>query len=310
MRLRELSDEIADIVSRVKDSVVTVATEVRVPIPFFFGLEERARGFGSGFVVAPGLVVTNAHVVRSAASLTLTFSDGFSAGGRLVAADPSRDLALLEAPDHGRPIAMGDSRSVRVGEIVLAIGSPLGLFEHSVTMGVISATGRTVRAEELVLEDLIQTDAAINPGNSGGPLVNLEGQAIGVATAIVPFAQGIGLAIPINHVKRFVKMVEKYGRPLKAWIGVHVLPINPTIAGIYRLPSSRGLLVAGVVRGSPAHRAGIREGDVLVRANGRDLEKSGDLREEVEESVERGRVLLEVLRGRERFEVEVEVAVE
>jgi S1-C subfamily serine protease len=307
LKLEELSDEIAGIVGKVKDSVITVATEIRVPL-LFFGYESL-KGFGSGFIVGRNVAVTNAHVVRGASKVTVTFSDGYSSEAEVIVADASRDLALLAIPEYKPPIELGDSRELRVGEIVLAVGSPLGLFEHSVTLGVVSATGRNIYTEELMLEDLIQTDAAINPGNSGGPLVNLRGEAIGVTTAIVPYAQGIGFAIPINTVKRFILMVERYGKPVKAWIGVYVAPLNPSIAGFYKLGVSRGLIVARVIPGTPASRRGLREGDILLEANGRALARASDLREVVEESIDKGYVTLKVLRGGKVFEVDVEVLV-
>ncbi|AFK51405.1 peptidase S1 and S6, chymotrypsin/Hap [Thermogladius calderae 1633] len=307
MRLEELNEEIAGIVERVKDSVITVATEIKVPL-LFFGYESL-RGFGSGFIVGKGIAVTNAHVVRNASRVAVTFSDGYSHEAGVIAADASRDLALLEVPDYRPPIELGDSRQIRVGEIVLAVGSPLGLFEHSVTMGVVSATGRNIYTEELMLEDLVQTDAAINPGNSGGPLVNLRGQAVGVTTAIVPYAQGIGFAIPINTVKRFILMIERYGRPVRAWIGVYVAPLNPTVAGFYKLGVKKGLIVARVIPGTPAHHSGLRDGDILLEADGRELARTSDLRETVEEAIDRGYVTLKVLRGGRVFEVDVEVLV-
>jgi S1-C subfamily serine protease len=205
---------------------------------------------------------------------------------------------------------LGDSNRIEVGEIVLAIGSPLGLLENSVTMGVVSAVGRTLTTQEIILEDVIQTDAAINPGNSGGPLVNLNGEAIGVTTAIIPFAQGIGFAIPINAVKRFIEMVSKYGRPLRAWIGVYVAPLNPTMAALYKIPVNEGLLVIRVVPGSPADRRGIVEGDIIVSANGRSVRRTSELREAIEESIDKGSVTLQVQRGRKTFEVDVEIIVE
>ncbi|MEM3993140.1 MAG: trypsin-like peptidase domain-containing protein, partial [Desulfurococcaceae archaeon] len=234
MNIRELSKEIASIIKNVKPSVVTISTEIPHPM-IFFGYEP-VKGYGSGFIIAPGYVVTNAHVVKGATKVSIIFSDGFISSAKIVAMDPRRDLALLRTEEHGVPIKLGDSNKVEVGEIVLAIGSPLGLLENSVTMGVISAVGRTLTTQEIAFEDVIQTDAAINPGNSGGPLVNLEGEAIGVTTAIIPFAQGIGFAIPINTVKRFIEMVAKYGRPLRAWIGVYVAPLNPTMAALYKIP--------------------------------------------------------------------------
>ncbi|MGC8982877.1 MAG: S1C family serine protease [Desulfurococcaceae archaeon] len=308
MDLRSLSREIARVVKEVKPSVVTVSTEIPHPA-LFFGYEP-VRGYGSGFVVSPGYVITNAHVVRGAARVTVVFSDGYVSEARVVAQDPYRDLALLETAKYGAPIKLGDSDKLEVGEIVLAIGSPLGMLENSVTMGVVSAVGRSIYSEKVVLEDVIQTDAAINPGNSGGPLINLEGEAVGVTTAIIPFAQGIGFAIPINTVKRFIEMVAKYGRPLRAWIGVYVAPLNPTMAALYKLPVREGLLVVRLIPGSPAEESGLLEGDIIVRANGKPVRRVGELREAIEKSIDRGYVELEVVRGRHTFTRRVEVAVE
>lgn len=308
MDLRSLSKRIAEIVREIKPSVVTISTVVPHPM-VFFGYEP-ARGYGSGFIVSPGYIVTNAHVVKEAAKVSVIFSDGFTSDARIVAVDPYRDLALLKTVEHGEPIKLGDSDKLEVGEIVLAIGSPLGLLENTVTMGVVSALGRTIHSREIVLEDLIQTDAAINPGNSGGPLVNLDGEAIGVATAIVPFAQGIGFAIPINTVKRFIDMLKKYGRPIRAWIGVYVAALNPTMAALYGLPVSEGLLVVQVVPGSPADRRGVAEGDVIVAANDKPVKKPSDLRSIIEESADKGYIVLELLRGRRRLRLEVGIIVE
>ncbi|MEM1638917.1 MAG: trypsin-like peptidase domain-containing protein [Desulfurococcaceae archaeon] len=308
MNIRELSKEIASIIKNVKPSVVTISTEIPHPM-IFFGYEP-VKGYGSGFIIAPGYVVTNAHVVKGATKVSIIFSDGFISSAKIVAMDPRRDLALLRTEEHGVPIKLGDSNKVEVGEIVLAIGSPLGLLENSVTMGVISAVGRTLTTQEIAFEDVIQTDAAINPGNSGGPLVNLEGEAIGVTTAIIPFAQGIGFAIPINTVKRFIEMVAKYGRPLRAWIGVYVAPLNPTMAALYKIPINEGLLVVRVVPGSPADRRGIIEGDIIISANGRKVRRTSELREAVEESIDKGYVILEIMRERRILELDVEVIVE
>lgn len=308
MSIKDLSKEIASIIRNVKPSVVTISTEIPHPM-IFFGYEP-VKGYGSGFIIAPGYVVTNAHVVRGATRVSIIFSDGFISNAKIVAMDPRRDLALLRTEEHGTPIKLGDSNRIEVGEIVLAIGSPLGLLENSVTMGVVSAVGRTLTTQEIILEDVIQTDAAINPGNSGGPLVNLNGEAIGVTTAIIPFAQGIGFAIPINAVKRFIEMVSKYGRPLRAWIGVYVAPLNPTMAALYKIPVNEGLLVIRVVPGSPADRRGIVEGDIIVSANGRSVRRTSELREAIEESIDKGSVTLQVQRGRKTFEVDVEIIVE
>jgi len=308
MNIRELSREIAQIVKQVKPSIVTISTEIPHP-SLFFGYEP-VKGYGSGFVIAPGYIVTNAHVVARAAEVRVVFSDGFISEADVLAVDPSRDLALLRTIEHGVPIKLGDSDKVEVGEIVLAIGSPLGLLENTVTMGVVSAVGRTLSTQQVFLEDLIQTDAAINPGNSGGPLINLEGEAIGVTTAIIPFAQGIGFAIPINTVKRFIKMIEKYGRPVHAWIGVYVMPVNPTLSALYNIPVSEGLLVVRVIPGSPAERSGLLEGDIIISANDKTTRKTSDLRSVIEDSIDKRYVELEVVRGSKRFKLKTGIIIQ
>ncbi|MEM4463716.1 MAG: trypsin-like peptidase domain-containing protein, partial [Fervidicoccaceae archaeon] len=288
MSIDHLSKDIVRIVEQAKESVVTIASQIPHPLTLF-GFEPL-KSFGSGFLVEEGFIITNAHVVQNAKRVNVMYWDGYAETAEVIASDNSRDLALLEATSHGKPIGMGDSENINVGEIVLAIGSPLGLPGPSVSMGIVSATGRIIVNESFSLEDLIQTDAAINPGNSGGPLVNLRGEAIGVTTAIVPFAQGIGFALPINSVKRFIYMLRKFGKPVRAWIGVNVTSIGPMIARMYGLGAREGLMVVRVIPGTPASKAGLREGDVILKANGRVVRKVSNLREAIEDSVERGRV--------------------
>jgi serine protease Do len=306
--LAELSEAISKLVEGVKDSVVTIVTEVPHPA-MIFG-ERPVTGYGSGFVFSPGYAITNAHVVRSAAKIVVIYSDGSHEEAEVLAVDPTKDLALIRIGGATKPIAMGDSDSVRIGDLVLAIGSPLGLPGPSVTMGVVSALGRTIAGEEIILEDLIQTDAAINPGNSGGPLVNARGEAVGVTTAIVPYAQGIGFAIPVNTVKRFLDMLRRYGRPIRAWIGVYVANVSRTAAKVMSLPVSEGVVVVKVVPGTPAHRARIREGDVIIRAGSREVRRVKDLREAIEDSIDRGIIELEVVRGERRLSVQVPIIVQ
>jgi len=308
MDLRDLSREIASIVKKVKQSVVTISTVI--PHPMSFLGYEPVKGYGSGFIIAPGYVVTNAHVVSGASRVYVIFSDGYASEAVIIAIDPHRDLALLQTSEHGEPIKLGDSDRLEVGEIVLAIGSPLGLLENSVTMGVVSAVGRSISSRDILLEDLIQTDAAINPGNSGGPLINLMGEAVGVATAIIPFAQGIGFAIPINTVKRFIEMIKMYGKPLRAWIGVYVMPLNPTISALYKIPVQEGLLIVRIIPGSPAEKSGLLEGDIILAVDGKLAKRIGDLRKAIEESIDRGYVELEVMRGSGIFRVRTRILVD
>lgn len=310
MNIKEFSDSITEIVSRAIQSVVTIST-VRIAMDEFLGLAP-VRGVGSGFVIhGRGYIVTNNHVVQGSSTVYVVLPSGETIEAEVIATDPYRDLALVKVDAANlKSIPLGDSDKIRIGEIVFAIGSPLGLPGATVTMGVISAIGRTISGENIILEDLIQTDAAINPGNSGGPLINVNGEAIGITTAIIPYAQGIGFAIPINTIKRFLEMISRYGRPIIAWIGVYVSPITQEQARMFRLSISKGLVIVGVVRGSPAHEVGIARGDIITKANGKEISSPRELRIAVEESIERGYVELEIIRGGRRYSVEVPIAIQ
>ncbi|MCC6044090.1 MAG: trypsin-like peptidase domain-containing protein [Desulfurococcaceae archaeon] len=311
MSMRDLSRALAEVVREVSRSVITIYT-VRPSLESFFGLTPLV-GAGSGFIVGEGLAVTNYHVVRGAGVVEVVYGDGVRGGGRVLAHDPGRDLALLAVDRRDvKPIRLGDSDKLEPGELVLVVGSPLGLQGPSISLGVVSAIGRTLVDQEsgVILEDLIQTDAAINPGNSGGPIVNASGEAVGVTTAIIARAQGIGFAIPINTVRRFIAMIEKYGRPLRAWIGVYVAPLTAEIASMLGVAVKEGVVVVRVMPRTPAHIHGLREGDVIVKAAGRKVKSVRELREAIEDSVDQGCVELEVLRGRSKIEDCVPVVVE
>lgn len=283
---------IPDLVERVGAAVVNIDTVTRMvhpPVdsseqddPFFFrffGEGTRpphtfdARGVGSGFLVDPeGIIVTNFHVVRHATSITVTLSDGRKYVGRLVARDPSTDVAVLRIAAHGLPtLTLGNSSGVRVGEWVIAIGSPLG-YPRTVTAGIVSALNRDVPINERV--NFIQTDAAINPGNSGGPLISMAGRVIGMNTAIAAEAQGIGFAIPVNTVRQVVAALEAHGRVARAWLGVLVsggAPQGPSTG------SGEGVIVQQVEKGSPAEKAGVLAGDRLLAIDGHGLNEPADL---------------------------------
>lgn len=310
MDLLRLSEDLVSVVDKVKDSVFSIVT-TRItadlllrPIP--------VKGIGSGFAVDErGFIITNNHVVEGAEVVEVYSHRGEKYKALIVSRDPTVDLALLKVPNVKlKPIPLGDSSKVRVGELVLAIGSPLGLPGPSVTLGIVSSIGRNIVGEDVILEDLIQTDAAINPGNSGGPLLNISGEVIGVTTAMIPYAQGIGFAIPIDCVKRFITMIAKYGRPIHPKIGVYVVDINPAIQSYYGLPTSKGLLVVKVVYSSPAHRAGIDEGDIIVAVNEREVTKTRELRIGLEDSIDRGYAVIKVLKPSGYYNVKVPLYIE
>jgi S1-C subfamily serine protease len=236
---------------------------------------EADRAGGSGVVFTPdGFVLTNSHVVERARALTVVLPDGRSLRADLVGRDADSDLAVVRIGDErGVPLpwaTLGDSRAVRVGQIAIAIGSPYG-FQQTVTAGVVSALGRSMRAQSgRLMDNIIQTDAALNPGNSGGPLMNSRGEVIGVNTAVILPAQGICFAIASNTAEFVVAWLIKEGRIRRSWIGVagQNVPIHPRVVRYHRLPVSQGVLIVGVEPESPAVRTGLREGDVLVAFKG------------------------------------------
>ncbi|MEW5774515.1 MAG: trypsin-like peptidase domain-containing protein [Thermodesulfobacteriota bacterium] len=233
------------------------------------------QSLGSGVIIdgRRALVLTNAHVIAGASSITVRLLDGREFEAELLGSDPDFDLAVLRLAKAGNlpQAAVGASRDLLMGETVIAIGNPYG-FSHTVTTGVVSATGRTIRSEQGTFTDLIQTDAAINPGNSGGPLLNILGELIGINTAIQANAEGIGFAIPIDKARRVVEELLSKGAVAHVWLGLVAQNLDQSLAGYFGLPSTRGMLVTEVYDGSPAARAGIRPGDVLLAVEGVHLE--------------------------------------
>jgi S1-C subfamily serine protease len=235
----------------------------------------ESAGTGSGFVIAPdGYALTNSHVVHEAKKLDVTLADGRVFGASLVGDDPETDLAVIRihAP-HLTHAQLGNSQSVRVGQIAVAIGSPFG-FHQTVTAGVVSALGRSMRAQSgRLIDNVIQTDAALNPGNSGGPLVNSRGEIVGVNTAIILPAQGICFAIASNTAEFVAAWLIKERRLRRSWIGVagQNAPIHPRVVRFHRLQVDHGVLVVGFEPDSPASRAGLREGDMIVAFAGQPI---------------------------------------
>jgi S1-C subfamily serine protease len=228
----------------------------------------RGRGEGSGVLFTPdGFLLTNHHVVRNSERVRIRLSDGRELDGRVVGADPWTDLAVVQADASGLPHAtLGDSAKLRVGQLVVAIGSPLG-FESTLTAGVISALGRTLRSiTGHLVDNVIQTDAALNPGNSGGPLVDSRSQVIGINTAIIHSAQGICFAIPVNMAKHILPQLMKHGRVVRGFLGLHArsVPVSQTQARRHALTQKHAVEVLAVEPDGPADQAGILEEDVIV----------------------------------------------
>ncbi len=236
--------------------------------------ERKAQSLGSGFIIDPsGYVVTNNHVIDGADEITVTLQDGTSLKATLVGRDESGDIALLQVkPDKPLPsVAFADSDKARVGEWVIAIGNPFGL-GGSVTAGIVSARGRNIHQGPY--DDFIQTDAAINQGNSGGPLFNMDGEVVGMNTAIYSRSGGsigIGFSIPSKMVKNIVAQLREVGHPVRGWLGVRIQQVTPDIAESVGLKEATGAMIAGVNDGGPADKAKIRNGDIVLKFNGRDV---------------------------------------
>jgi S1-C subfamily serine protease len=240
-----------------------------------------ASGSGSGFAFTPdGLLLTNSHVVAKARDIRATFADGLSRDADLIGEDPHTDVAVLRIGAAALPaVELGVSRSVRVGQLAIAIGNPYG-FHHTVTAGVVSALGRSLRsASGRLIDDVLQTDAALNPGNSGGPLVNWRGEVIGLNTAIIPMAQGICFATAIDTVKWVAMQLLRDGKVRRSYLGLAGAnqPVGRRIARHFALPNAAGVRVESIEQGAPAGRAALERGDVIVALNGRTVNGIDDL---------------------------------
>ena len=307
-------------------SVVNIFTskEVRVPShpvlndPIFrryFGDQldggsQQQRSLGSGVIVSQqGYILTNHHVVEDADEIQVALADGRTAKARIVGADPDTDLAVLKIDLHNLPaVTFGQSDQLRVGDVVLAIGDPFGVGQ-TVTMGIVSALGRS-RLGINQFENFIQTDAAINPGNSGGALVDISGNLVGINSAIFSQtggSQGIGFSIPVSLARNVMEQLIRSGAVTRGWIGVEVRDLTPELADSFRLEAKRGALIAGILRNSPADRAQVKPGDVLVGINGRPVSESVSMLNLIAELAPGREATLDVVRERQQLALKVTV---
>jgi serine protease Do len=237
----------------------------------------KQRSLGSGFIIdKAGLIVTNNHVIENADQIKVKLADEREFEAELVGRDPNTDLALIRIKGASDLVALklGDSDELSVGSWVMAVGSPFGL-EQTVTAGIVSAKGRALGSGPY--DDFIQTDASINPGNSGGPLLNMNGEVVGINTAIVANGQGIGFAIPVNLAQGIVEQLQAHGSVTRGWLGVGIQDLSPELAEYYGIKDKKGILVAQVFEGDPADKAGIKANDVIVEVDGNSIRSSRDL---------------------------------
>ena len=281
---------IAEVANKVSESVVSITTEVRTKS--WFGTESTGSAAGTGFIISDtGYIMTNKHVVENSKTVNGTLSNGKTYKNvKVVGTDPLNDSAILkvENPEGFKPVTLGDSKTVNVGQQVIVIGNALGEYSNSVTSGIISGTGRELIASDSSgsayeqLTDMLQTDAAINGGNSGGPIVNAAGEVIGIATAYASSSQTVGFAIPIANVKGIIKNVLETGKFERAVLGVQYTAINPEIAEKNDLTVNYGAYVhsdktSAIVKGGAADAAGIKDGDIILEINGVKIGKAGSL---------------------------------
>ena len=244
-----------------------------------FERRQQNTSLGSGVIIdgEKGLILTNAHVIQKAGTIKVVLQDEREFEGRIVGADPDSDLAVLKIDSKERlpAIKMGSSEDIMIGETVIAIGNPFG-FSHTVTTGVISAVNRSIRAQDRVYHDFIQIDASINPGNSGGPLLNINGDLIGINTAIYAKAQGIGFAIPIGKARKIISDLIQYGEVIQAWIGITVQNMDESLARYLEVPGNKGIVIKTVEPKSPAKKAGMQESDIILSIDNKKINSIDD----------------------------------
>jgi len=302
------SQTVIHVVERIGPAVVSVGLAMRAPEQLKRRGIPEIRGVGSGVIITPdGYILTNSHVVQSAEKIEVRLQDGRNFSTRIIGNDPHSDLAVLSILESGLPTAeLGDSAKLQVGQLVVAVGNPLG-FQTTVTAGVISALGRILRTQTgRLIENVIQTDAALNPGNSGGPLVDSGGRVIGINTAIIAGSQGICFSIPINTAKWVAAQLIREGRVRRAYLGISGQTVNldRRLIVLYRLKSSTGVLVTEVQPNSAAAVTGLMPGDIIIKAGDTSIGSLDDLQLSLSRHLIGVPLTIHAIRKRERISLE------
>jgi serine protease Do len=289
-------------VEKISPSVVSVSTKRLMRYDLFNIFE--LKGVGSGIIMNPeGYVLTNNHVIEGTRTVDVYLNNGKKYEGTVVGTDPGTDIAIIKIDGHTFYSGeFGNSDDIKPGQMVIAIGNSLGLSGGpTVTVGVISAVRRNIPSKQGILENMIQTDAAINPGNSGGPLIDSDGRIIAINNAIIPYAQGIGFAIPINVAKDVANELISYGRVTRPWLGILGMDMNPTLASYYNLASDQGALIVRINEDSPAHYAGLQPGDIIVKIGESSIKGMEDLRHTIWQRKAREKVKIQILRKHQQL---------
>jgi len=307
--LDSYSRTVTGVADKISPSVVNIEVHHKVESRRSSRVPQEARGSGSGFIFTPdGLTLTNSHVVHGASKIEVTLLDGRRCDADLIGDDPDTDLAVIRIDSPNLvPAELGDSKSVRVGQMVIAVGNPYG-FQYSVTAGVVSALGRSLRSQSgRLIDDVIQTDAALNPGNSGGPLVASSGKVIGVNTAVIRPAQGICFATAIDTAKFVAGRLIRDGRIARSFIGVagQNVPLPRRIVRYYNLPVETAILIVSFEQDSPAQKAGLREGDMVIGFDGKPVSGIDDLHRLLTGELAGQASGVEILRGTDRIIIKV-----
>jgi serine protease Do len=302
INMTNFDDTIVAAVEKVIPSVVNIS-EVKLMRDAYLHVHP-VPGVGSGFVIDEGgWILTNAHVVFGSHEIKVSFEDGRTFPAELRGIDTIMDLAVLHIDAKKLPVPeMAKGNALKIGQMAIAIGSPLGLVGGpTVTAGVVSALNRSIQTEVAFMEGLIQTDAAINPGNSGGPLIDSSGVVIGINSAIIPFAQGIGFAIPIQPAIWIAKQLQEHGEIVRPWISMNAVDVNPKMVAYYNLPVGKGVMVTNVIAGSEADKSGLRAGDILVRMDDVEIDNVRDLIKVMNKHKVGDSVAMEIFRGPEKL---------